>query len=80
LSSSAPPPLADPGEQSEQPNKSPDTHARSHQTESSRTYPCDACGGELHFDIDAQMLKCQHCGNTHELVENVCTVGERDLR
>ena len=49
-------------------------------TEHTRTYPCDACGGELHFDIATQMLKCAHCGNTHALVENVGEVVENDLR
>lgn len=51
-----------------------------HATEQSRTYPCGACGGELHFDIATQLLKCQHCGNTHELVEVGGEVRERDLR
>ncbi len=51
-----------------------------HATEQSRTYPCEACGGELHFDIPTQLLKCQHCGNTHELVEVQGEVRERDLR
>lgn len=50
-----------------------------HVTESTRTYPCAACGGELHFDIATQLLKCQHCGNTHELRENDGEVVERDL-
>ena len=51
-----------------------------HSTEQSRTYPCTACGGELHFDIASQMLKCAHCGNMHELVEGTGQVVERDLR
>ena len=51
-----------------------------HRSQASRTYPCEACGGELHFDIPTQMLKCQHCGNTHELVEVQGEVRERDLR
>ncbi len=54
--------------------------ALKHTTEQSRTYPCEACGGELHFDIPTQLLKCQHCGNTHELVEVDGEVRERDLR
>jgi hypothetical protein len=29
-----------------------------HVTESTRTYPCQACGGELHFDIELQRLRC----------------------
>ena len=54
--------------------------AMQHASQSSRTYPCSACGGELHFDIPTQLLKCQHCGNTHELVEVDGEVHERDLR
>lgn len=54
--------------------------AMHHETEQSRTYPCRACGGELHFDIATQLLKCRHCGNTHELVEMQGEVRERDLR
>ncbi len=54
--------------------------ALKHATEQSRTYPCAACGGELHFDIATQLLKCQHCGNTHELVEVQGEIRERDLR
>jgi predicted RNA-binding Zn-ribbon protein involved in translation (DUF1610 family) len=54
--------------------------AMHHVTEDSRTYPCSACGGELHFDIAEQLLKCQHCGNTHQLVEGDDEVTEKDLR
>ena len=54
--------------------------AMKHTTEDSRTYPCTACGGELEFDIGTQMLKCPHCGNTHDLVENDGQVSEKDLR
>ncbi len=32
------------------------------------------------FDIATQLLKCRHCGNTHELVEVTGSVEERDLR
>lgn len=54
--------------------------AMKHVTEDSRTYPCTACGGELQFDIATQMLKCAHCGNTHDLVESEGQVNEKDLR
>lgn len=53
--------------------------AMHHVTESSRTYPCEACGGELHFDIASQLLKCQHCGVTHELRDVDGAVAENDL-
>lgn len=74
-----PPPL--PSEPADPAQEVPDerTLAMSHVTESSRTYPCEACGGELHFDIASQLLKCQHCGNTHELRETDGVVEERDL-
>lgn len=58
----------------------PESLALKHVTERSRTYPCTACGGELHFDIATQMLKCPHCGTTHELTEADGQVHERDLR
>ena len=54
--------------------------ALKHATEATRTYPCTACGGELAFDISTQLLKCGHCGNTHELAEVAGRVTERDLR
>jgi predicted RNA-binding Zn-ribbon protein involved in translation (DUF1610 family) len=86
--SAAPPPLPDPdpGPQNTPDGPSfgsaapPDPRHLEHQTESTRTYPCEACGGELHFDIATQLLKCQHCGNTHELIEVDGEVRERDLR
>ncbi|NND74304.1 MAG: hypothetical protein HKN44_04800 [Ilumatobacter sp.] len=74
--SAAPPPIPD----ATPADAPPDTHFRRHDTEATRTYPCDACGGELHFDIDAQLLKCAHCGTTRELREVGGTVEERDLR
>jgi predicted RNA-binding Zn-ribbon protein involved in translation (DUF1610 family) len=80
--SSPPPPVndgVDPGAASPT-NSDEESLALKHSTESSRTYPCEACGGELHFDITSQLLKCQHCGNTHELVEVKGEVHERDLR
>jgi hypothetical protein len=79
----APPPLT--GETADAESASaaaapPESRAMKHDTEATRTYPCEACGGELHFDIASQLLKCQHCGNTHELVEVEGNVEERDLR
>jgi len=83
--SAAPPPLGDgsagaSGPASSAAAPSADSMAMKHGTEATRTYPCEACGGELHFDIGTQLLKCQHCGNTHELVEVTGNVEERDLR
>lgn len=85
----APPPLPDPGpqaadpdgDQHDEPADEVDDHrALLHVTEETRTYPCEACGGELHFDIGLQQLKCRHCGNTHDLEEIEQVVEERDLR
>ncbi len=81
--SAAPPPLTADALGGDEPSAaapSADSMALRHETESTRTYPCEACGGELHFDIATQLLKCQHCGNTHELVELSGDVEERDLR
>ncbi len=49
-----PPRMPDPG-----PLQDP---AAIHVTESTRTYPCPACGGMLHFDAASQGLKCISCG------------------
>ncbi|MEM9746379.1 MAG: hypothetical protein AAF945_06770, partial [Actinomycetota bacterium] len=54
--------------------------AMRHVTEKSKTYPCPACGGEFHFDITLQMLKCPDCGKTLELTESDDQVSEKDLR
>ncbi|MFP5489346.1 MAG: hypothetical protein ACLGHQ_13695, partial [Acidimicrobiia bacterium] len=79
----APPPLPDSGDDQLEPPRTAETPRESlamhHVTESSRTYPCEACGGELHFDIATQLLKCQHCGSTHELREAEGAVVENDL-
>ena len=78
----APPPLPDPDAPvAERTADLADDDGRAifHVTEETRTYPCEACGGELHFDIETQMLKCRHCGNTHTLEEVEGVVEERDL-
>ena len=92
-SSAEPPPLA--GEAERPPATfapdpdAPDTdegeeiarRAMLHATEQTRTYPCLQCGGELVFDIGAQNLKCPHCGNQQEIVENADReVLEQDFR
>lgn len=38
-----------------------------HVTESTRTYPCPACGGMLHFDAASQGLKCISCGTETQI-------------
>jgi predicted RNA-binding Zn-ribbon protein involved in translation (DUF1610 family) len=52
-----------------------------HQTERTRTYPCRQCGGDLEFAIDIQKLRCPHCGNVQEIVEDEGrAVVEQDFR
>ena len=52
-----------------------------HQTESTRTYPCRQCGGQLEFAIDIQQLRCPHCGNVEEIVDDHDrVVVEQDFR
>ena len=72
-----PPPLLPPPP----PPPPPRDRAALHSTEATRTYPCDACGGELQFDITLQKLKCPSCGNTHDLTVDITkTAVEQDLR
>lgn len=57
------------------------SHAVSHATEQTRTYPCQTCGSQLEFDIAQQTLACRSCGTTQALVEGQDrTVEENDLR
>jgi len=52
-----------------------------HSTEGTRTYPCSACGGELHFDIKLQKLSCDHCGSVFEMTADMTGIAaEQDLR
>ncbi|MGI9019002.1 MAG: hypothetical protein ACR2HR_18185 [Euzebya sp.] len=55
-------------------------HALRHQTQDTRTYPCNTCGSQLQFDIASQQLKCLSCGNVQPLVEGEGEVVEKDLR
>ncbi|MEM8619004.1 MAG: hypothetical protein AAGF73_04730 [Actinomycetota bacterium] len=77
--SATPPDLPPQGPGPEQP-PTLESLAMTHDTEASRTYPCEACGGELHYDIKLQMLRCSHCGATHDLREVEGAVQENDLR
>jgi predicted RNA-binding Zn-ribbon protein involved in translation (DUF1610 family) len=52
-----------------------------HRSEQTRTYPCATCGGQLEFDIRAQLLVCPDCGNRQGIVEDAGrAVREQDLR
>lgn len=72
----APPPL--PGEAPDAPEQQ--DPAMLHVTEQSRTYPCAACGGDLVFDIERQLLACPFCGSTQEITDDGDAPRERDLR
>jgi len=46
-----------------------------------RVFPCEACGADLEFAIDAQTLKCPFCGHEKDLeIAKGAVVAERDLR
>lgn len=64
----APPPLSD------------GDNAALHVTETTRTYPCRACGGQLIFDPRQGKLRCSSCGNTAEVVGGSGTIMKHDLR
>ncbi|QHT62859.1 hypothetical protein GXP70_24680 [Paenibacillus lycopersici] len=37
--------------------------------EQAAVFPCQACGGQMEFDIASQMLKCRYCGNEKPIAE-----------
>jgi len=45
-----------------------------------RHFPCERCGADLTFHIDAQTLKCDHCGHVKELRPPDGEVSENDFR
>jgi DNA-directed RNA polymerase subunit RPC12/RpoP len=52
-----------------------------HETEQTRTYPCTTCGGQLEFDIGLQKLRCPHCGDVRDIIEDAGRVtAEQDFR
>ncbi len=45
------------------------------------TFPCEGCGADLHFSIDAQKLRCPFCGFEKDLeVTDGEQIEERDFR
>src|SRR5690554_6311974 len=56
------------------------THALQHDSQATRTYPCNSCGGELVFHIGEQRLRCPHCSNMQDLAEVTGQLVENDLR
>jgi predicted RNA-binding Zn-ribbon protein involved in translation (DUF1610 family) len=48
--------------------------------DSTRTFPCGTCGGDLEFHIGQQKLVCPHCGNMQELSQVQGRVEEKDYR
>jgi hypothetical protein len=81
-----PGPMTDPGPIAAPPAPAPAMpppvdRAALHVTEQTRTYPCSACGGQLHFDIKQQKLACDSCGTTYEMTADVTGIAaEQDLR
>lgn len=46
-----------------------------------RTFPCEGCGADFEFSIDAQKLECPYCGHVKELaLQEDKAVEEQDLR
>lgn len=59
----------------------PPQRATQHVTEQTRTYPCTNCGGSLEFHIGEQKLRCPHCGNVQEIIEDAGRASEeQDFR
>jgi predicted RNA-binding Zn-ribbon protein involved in translation (DUF1610 family) len=75
-----PPPLASPPPLSTTPPPAAAARPVLHSTESTKTYPCESCGGDLKFDPTTQQLGCAHCGASFEIADVRDPVAERDLR
>ncbi|THF80742.1 hypothetical protein [Cohnella fermenti] len=43
------------------------------------TFPCKSCGGPMHFDSEAQAMKCQYCGREEAIVSSDERPVEYDL-
>ena len=41
-------------------------------------YQCPTCGGPLHFDADAQQVKCDHCGSLFSIDEITAAFQEKN--
>lgn len=45
-----------------------------------RTFPCEGCGADLHFEIGQQQLKCPYCGYVKNLeFDSDAVVAEQDV-
>lgn len=44
-----------------------------------RTFPCNACGADLVFEIDSQRLECSYCGAARDLTPSAEPVTENDF-
>ena len=54
---------------------------REEQQPATRVFPCDGCGADFEFSIDAQSLKCPFCGHTRDLeIAEGARIDEQDLR
>ena len=75
-----PPPPISPEAASRKPVTSEDAGAEVEQGRP-RVFPCDSCGADFEFSIDAQSLKCPFCGHVKQLeFEAGAGVEEQDLR
>ncbi len=80
LASPPPPPPPPPQGHAEEAAERLRERALLHRTEQTRTYPCAQCGGQLEWDIGAQLLTCPFCGNQQEVaVAEGAEVVEQDL-
>ncbi|RUS43076.1 hypothetical protein [Cohnella sp. AR92] len=48
-------------------------------TKSPVTFPCPGCGGPMHFDSEAQAMKCQFCGREETIIASSEEAVEHDL-
>lgn len=64
-SASGPPPVPAP-DPLPSPNRLTDP-ARLHATEASRTYPCQACGASMVFDVGSGRLRCSFCQSVRDV-------------
>jgi DNA-directed RNA polymerase subunit RPC12/RpoP len=57
----------------------PDPAVDAQPVERTRVFPCEGCGADLTFDIDAQSLKCPFCGHVKSLAAGEAAIEEQDL-
>lgn len=45
-----------------------------------KRFPCQQCGGMLHYAIGTRSLECQYCGHTNAIAANDTRIRELDLK